>query len=62
LDNGTKTRAYVIDPDTKEKVASSNPQPLNTDGTLKTGAPSLLERRTQRQVAFSSYFGTPTQP
>lgn len=62
LDGSTKKRAYVIDTDSGDKVPSSNPQPLNTDGSLKTGAPSILERRVQRQVAFSSYFGTPTQP
>lgn len=61
LDNGTKTRAYVIDPDTKEKVASSNPQPLNADGTLAIGAPTILKRRVHKAVNFAQYFGTPTQ-
>ena len=61
LDGSTKKRAYVTDTETGDKVPSSNPQPLNTDGTLKTGAPSILERRVHRQVAFNSYFGQPTQ-
>jgi len=62
LDGSTKKRAYVVDPDnSSEKVPSSNPQPLNTNGTLKTGAPDILERRVQRQVAFNTYFGTPPQ-
>jgi len=61
LDGGTKKRAYVTDDETGDKVPSSNPQPLNTDGTLKTGAPNILERRVHRQVAFNSFFGQPTQ-
>ena len=59
LDGSVKKRAYVIDPDTGDKVPSSNPQPLNTDGTLKTGAPDILVRQVQREVAFATYFGTP---
>lgn len=59
LDGSTKKRAYVIDTDSGDKVPSSNPQPLNTDGTLKTGAPDILVRQVQREVAFSTYFGVP---
>jgi hypothetical protein len=62
LESGTKKRAYVVDPDTSERVPSSNPQPLNPDGTIKSGAPDILERRVQRQVAFNDFFGQPTQP
>lgn len=62
LDGSTKKRAYVTDPDTSEKVPSSNPQPLTTGGGLKTGAPDILERRVHRAVAFASFFGQPTQP
>ena len=61
LDGSTKKRAYVIDTDSGDKVASSNPQPLNTDGTLATGAPTILKRRVHKAVNFSQYFGTPTQ-
>lgn len=62
LDGSTKKRAYVIDPDTGDKVPASNPQPLNTDGTLKTGAPTILVRRVHKAVPFAQYFGQPTQP
>lgn len=63
LEDEIKKRAYVIDPDTGDKVPASNPQPLNTDGTRKTsGAPSILVRRVQREIPFSTYFGTPTTP
>jgi hypothetical protein len=61
LDGSTKKRAYVIDTDSGDKVPSSNPQPLNTDGTLATGAPTILERRVHKAVNFQQYFGTPTQ-
>ena len=62
LDCSTKKRAYVTDSESSERVPSSNPQPLNTNGALKTGAPDIIERRVHRQVAFNSYFGQPTQP
>jgi hypothetical protein len=62
LEDSKKKRAYVIDSETGDKVPSSNPQPLNSDGTRKaSGAPNILERRVQKQVAFNSYFGQPTQ-
>lgn len=61
LAGGEKRRVWVKDPETDEKVPASNPQPLDNAGGLKTGAPDILERRVHRQVAFSSYFGTPTQ-
>lgn len=61
LDAGTKKRVWVRDPDTGERVPASNPQPLTADGNIKAGAPDILERRVQRQVAFNSYFGQPTQ-
>jgi len=61
LDGSTKKRAYVIDTDSGDKVPSSNPQPLNTDGTLATGAPTILVRRVHKAVNFQQYFGTPTQ-
>ena len=61
LEGSTKERVYVIDSQSKERVPSSNPQPLNTDGTLATGAPTILKRRVHKAVNFSQYFGTPTQ-
>ena len=61
LEGSTKERVYVIDSQSKERVPSSNPQPLNTDGTLATGAPTILKRRVHKAVNFAQYFGTPTQ-
>ena len=61
LEGSTKERVYVIDSQSKERVPSSNPQPLNTDGTLATGAPTILKRRVHKAVNFQQYFGTPTQ-
>ena len=62
LEGGEKKRAYVIDPDTNEKVAAVNPVALNSDGTLKAAnqLPDILDRRVNREVDFSSYFGTPS--
>lgn len=61
LDGGQKKRVYVVDPDTNERVAASNPQPLDNAGNIKTGAPDILARRVHKAVAFAQYFGTPTQ-
>jgi hypothetical protein len=65
LEGSTKKRVTVdYDPgggQPIEKVPSSNPQPLNTDGTLATGAPTILKRRVHKAVNFQQYFGTPTQ-
>jgi hypothetical protein len=62
LEGGEKKRAYVIDPDTNEKVAAVNPVALNSNGTLKSAGqlPDILDRRVNREVNFSSYFGTPS--
>lgn len=60
LDEGIKTRAYVISPAPEnEKVPASNPQPLTTSGALKTGTPDILTRRVHPAIPFSTYFGTP---
>jgi hypothetical protein len=59
LDGSTRKRAYVIDPDTGEKVPSSNPQPLTSGGAITTGAPSILYRRVHPEVAFQTMFGNP---
>ena len=61
LDGGTKKRAYVIDTDSGDKVPSSNPQPLTTEGAISSGAPTILVRRVHKAVNFQQYFGTPTQ-
>lgn len=59
LVGGQKKRAYVIDPDTNERVPSSNPQPLDANGNIKAGAPDILERRVQKKIDFNQYFGQP---
>lgn len=61
LDGSDKKRVVVKMPGTNEEVPATNPQPLNSDGTLKTGAPDILTRRVHKAVAFSEYFGTPPQ-
>jgi hypothetical protein len=62
LYGGEKKRAWVIDPDSGDKVACGAPVALNSDGTLKTPGtlPDILERRVNREVDFSSFFGTPS--
>lgn len=62
LEGGEKKRAYVLDPDSGEKVACVNPVALNANGTLKAAGdlPDILERRVNREVDFSSFFGTPS--
>lgn len=62
LDGGEKKRVWVRDPETSEKVPASNPQPLDDNGAIKTGAPDILERRVHKAVPFAQYFGQPTQP
>ena len=61
-----RKRAYVIDEETKEKVASSNPIALTEDGGLRlasdlttSGRPDILYRRVHAEVAFQPLFGTP---
>ena len=65
IEGGKKKRVYVIDYDSGDKVASSNPQPLLANGSLDTASPGesnppmILTRRVHREVAFQPYFGTP---
>jgi hypothetical protein len=61
LEGSQQKRAYVIDPDSGDKVASSNPVALNSNGSLKGSgvAPDILYRRVHREVAFAPLFGTP---
>jgi len=61
LSGGKKKRAWVRDIDTDERIAAVSPQALNDDGTLKPEGelPDILERRVNREVNFSDYFGTP---
>lgn len=61
LEGGEKKRAYVIDGESNEKVASSAPRALTTAGALKGDGeePDILTRRVYPEISFSSYFGTP---
>lgn len=58
----SKERAYV-DYDnngTVERVPSSTPQSLNSDGTRKTsGDPDIITRRVYQEIDFATYFGVP---
>lgn len=62
LEGSDKKRAYVLDSETDERVACVNPIALNDDGTLKDAdeLPDILERRVNREVNFSTYFGAPS--
>lgn len=61
LEGSQKNRAYVVDSESGERVASSNPVALNSNGSLKSPgtAPDILYRRVHREVAFAPLFGTP---
>ena len=61
LEGSQKKRAYVVDSESGERVASSNPVALNNNGSLKGSgtAPDILYRRVHREVAFAPLFGTP---
>lgn len=63
LDGGTKKRAtvkYRDEAGVETDVASANVVALTQNGGLQTsGDPIILERRVNREVAFSTYFGTP---
>jgi len=60
LEGGQLKRAYVIDDQTGERVASANAVKLTESGAIKTsGDPIILERRVNPAVSFATYFGTP---
>jgi hypothetical protein len=56
-----KTRVWVKEKGSSDRVPASNPQPLTSTGDLATGAPTILARRVHKAINFQSYFGTPTQ-
>ena len=62
LSGSDKKAAWVYDEE-GNKIVSTNPQPLNSDGTLKYpgggGTPDILARRVNPEVNFSNFFGTP---
>jgi hypothetical protein len=60
FEGGQKIRGYVLDPDDKTtRIPCANPIALNSDGTKRDGAPSILKRRVHRAVAFAGLFGAP---
>ena len=61
IEGGQRKRAYVIDADSGEKLASSNPVALNENGSIKSSgtAPDILYRRVHPAVNFTPLFGTP---
>jgi hypothetical protein len=61
LEGSQRKRAYVVDSESGERVASSNPVALNDNGSLKGPGtpPDILYRRVHREVAFAPLFGTP---
>jgi len=61
LDGNEKKRAYVVDSESGDKVASSSPVALNSNGSIKSPgtAPDILYRRVHREVNFAPLFGKP---
>lgn len=67
--NARKRRCFVVSAeseDSTERIASSNVMALNDDGSIRfnndftgSGAPTILQRRVNPAVAFTSYFGAP---
>lgn len=60
---GTAKRAVWVYDEDGNRIVSTTPQPLNSDGTLKypgaPGEPDILTRRINPEVDFNLYFGTP---
>jgi hypothetical protein len=61
LEGSERKRAYVVDSESGERIASSNPVALTDNGSLKGSgtAPDILYRRVHREVNFQPLFGTP---
>lgn len=60
IEGGTKKRAYVLFDG--ERVASASVVALNDDGSMRSTPPDdvlILERRVNRAIPFSQFFGTP---
>ena len=58
---GVKKRAWVLDPESGERVASANVVALNPNGSMKAAgaSPNILVRRVHRIINFSQFFGVP---
>jgi hypothetical protein len=66
VSGSSKKRCYVFEEGGIEKIASASVMALNDDGSIRfnndftgSGAPTILPRRVNPAVAFSTYFGTP---
>lgn len=64
IEDGEKKRAYVIDPDSGDKVPSADPIALNFDGTRRgdeylSDPPGTMEYQVHHEIEFSQYFGNP---
>lgn len=62
IEDGEKIRGYVLDPEDKTtKIPCASPIALNSDGTIKDGAPNILKRRVNRAIDFPTFFGQPPE-
>jgi hypothetical protein len=61
IDGFDKKRAFVIDPESGDKVACVNPIALESDGSMKAAGdlPDILSRRVDRESDFNVFFGSP---
>jgi hypothetical protein len=61
IEGNQRKRAYVIDSESGERLASSNPVALNENGSLKAqgSAPDIIYRRVHPEIEFAPLFGTP---
>ena len=64
IEDGKKKRAYVIDPESGDKVPSADPIALNFDGTRRgdeylSDPPGTCEYQVHPEIEFSQYFGDP---
>lgn len=61
LEGGVKKRAYVIDPQSLDQVACSNPVALTGNGDIAPPGsfPTILVRRVHKAIPFTPLFGAP---
>lgn len=61
LEGSEKKRAWVIDPESGDKVACSNPIALDNSGDIEPPGtfPTILSRRVHKAIPFTSLFGSP---
>jgi len=61
LDGADKKRAWVIDPESGDKVACANPIALTAEGDIALAgtAPTIIDRRVNKEIAFAPLFGQP---